>query len=134
MKATGKLIDIAGTALLPLYLRKEGIKAYQCPEEDAYDFVISIEGKFIRIELKSVNADSDYPTAGKISKKQFESADFIIVYVLHKNCNCFFTIPIHKIPRNSSIRFSKNKDGCLTGKWMKYEGFNYLKKSLKHES
>jgi hypothetical protein len=53
MKATGKLIDIAGTALLPL---------------------------------------------------------------LNKNCNCFFTIPINRIPRNSSIRFSKNKDGCLTGK------------------
>jgi hypothetical protein len=55
MKATSRLIDQAGTALLPLYLKKESIKAYQCPEEDAYDFVVSIECRFIRIELKSID-------------------------------------------------------------------------------
>ena len=38
MKATSRLIEQAGTALLPLYLRRENIKTYQCPEEDAYDY------------------------------------------------------------------------------------------------
>jgi hypothetical protein len=130
MKATSRLIDQAGTALLPLFLRSEGIKAYQCPEEDAYDFVVSIKGKFIRIELKSINGDSEYPTAGKITKKQFRSADFIIVYLLDRNQNRFFTIPIKKVPRNTPIRFSKNKNGEIKGKWVKYEGFKYLKKSI----
>jgi hypothetical protein len=32
MKAKSRLIEQAGTALLPFYLRREGIKAYQCPE------------------------------------------------------------------------------------------------------
>ena len=71
MKATSKLINQAGTALLPLYLSREGIKAYQCPEEDAFDFVVSIESRFIRIELKSINGYSEHPAAGKITKKQF---------------------------------------------------------------
>jgi hypothetical protein len=130
MKATSRLIEQAGTALLPLYLRSEGIKAYQCPEEDAYDFVVSIAGRFIRIELKSINGDSEYPTAGKITKKQFTSADFIIVYLLDKNQNRFFTIPTKKVPRNTPIRFTKNKDGKIKGKWTKYEGFEFLKKEV----
>ena len=130
MKATSRLIDVAGTALLPLNLRREGITAYQCPEEDAYDFVVSIEGRFIRIELKSVNGDSEYPTAGKITKKQFDSADFIVIYLLDKNQNRFFTIPTKKMPRNTSIRFTKTKDGKIKGKWMKFEGFDYLKKEI----
>jgi hypothetical protein len=130
MKATSRLIDQAGTALFPLYLRREGIKAYQCPEEDAYDFVVSIEGRFIRIELKSVNGDSEHPTAGKITKKQFDSADFIIVYLLDKNQNRFFTIPTKKVPKNNPIRFTKSKDGKIKGKWMKFEGFDYLKKEI----
>jgi len=128
MKATSRLIDQVGTALLPLYLRKEGITIYQCPEEDAYDFVVSIKGKFIRIELKSINGDSEYPTAGKITKKQFDTADYVIIYLLDNDRNRFFTIPIRRIPRNSPIRFSKRKDGFIKGKWMKYEGFEYLKK------
>jgi hypothetical protein len=130
MKATSRLIDQAGTALLPLYLRKEEIKAYQCPEEDAYDFVVSIGGRFIRIELKSINGESEYPTAGKITKKQFNSADFIVVYLLDKNQNRFFTIPIKKVPRNNPIRFTKSKDGKIKSKWMKYEGFDHLKKEV----
>jgi hypothetical protein len=130
MKATSRLIEQAGTALLPLYLRREGIKAYQCPDEDAYDFVISIQGRFIRIELKSINGDSEYPTAGKITKKQFASADFIIVYLLDKNQNRFFTIPTKKVPRNNPIRFTKSKDGKIKSKWMKYEGFDCLKKEV----
>ena len=130
MKATSKLIDQAGTALLPLYLSREGIKAYQCPEEDAYDFVVSIGGRFIRIELKSINGDSEYPTAGKITEKQFTSADFIIVYILDKNQNRFFTIPTKKIPRSNPIRFTKSKDGELKGKWTNYEGFAHLKKEI----
>ena len=125
------MIDQAGTSLLPLYLRREGIKAYQCPEEDAYDFVISIESRFIRIELKSINADSEYPTAGKITKKQFDKTDFIIIYLLDKNQNRFFTIPTIKVPRNTPIRFSKSTDGKILGKWMKFEGFDYLKKEVK---
>jgi hypothetical protein len=130
MKATSRLIEQAGTALLPLYLRREGIKAYQCPEEDAYDFVVSIEGRFIRIELKSINADSEYPTAAKITKKQFNSTDFIIVYLLDKNQNRFFTIPTKKVPRNNPIRFTKSKDGQIKSKWMNYEGFDRLKKEV----
>ena len=130
MKATSRLIDQAGTSLLPLYLRREDIKAYQCPEEDAHDFVVSIEGRFIRIELKSINGDSEYPTAEKITKKQFNSADFIIVYLLDKNQNRFFTIPTKKVPRNNPIRFTKSKDGKIEGKWMKYEGFDFLKKEV----
>ena len=130
MKATSRLIDQAGTALLPLYLKKEEIKAYQCPEEDAYDFVVSIGGRFIRIELKSINGDSEYPTAGKITKKQYTSADFIVVYLLDKNQNRFFTIPTKKVPRNNPIRFTKNNDGKIKSKWMKYEGFNHLKKEV----
>ena len=130
MKATNRLIDQAGTALLPLYLRREGIKAYQCPEEDAYDFVVSIENRFIRLELKSVNGDSEHPTAGKITKKQFNAADFIVIYLLDKNQNRFFTIPTIKVPRNNPIRFTKSKDGKIKSKWMKFEGFNYLKKEI----
>ncbi|RLC30144.1 hypothetical protein DRH13_04785 [Candidatus Woesebacteria bacterium] len=130
MKATSRLIDVAGTALLPLNLRREGITAYQCPEEDAYDFVVSIEGRLIRIELKAVNGDSEYPTAEKITKKQFDSADFIVIYLLDKNQNRFFTIPTKKMPRNTSIRFTKTKDGKIKGKWMKFEGFDYLKKEI----
>jgi hypothetical protein len=130
MKATSRLIEQAGTALIPLYLRREGIKAYQCPEEDAYDFVVSIGGRFIRIELKSINGDSEYPTAGKITKKQFNSADFIIVYLLDKNQNRFFTIPTKKVPRNNPIRFTKSKEGKIKGKWMRYEGFDHLKKEV----
>jgi hypothetical protein len=130
MKATSRLIDQAGTALLPLYLRREGMKAYQCPEEDAYDFVVSIENRFIRLELKSVNGDSEHPTAGKITKKQFNSADFIVIYLLDKNQNRFFTIPTIKVPRNNPIRFTKSKDGKIKSKWMKFEGFNYLKKEI----
>jgi hypothetical protein len=131
MKATSRLIDQAGTALLPLFLKREGITAYQCPEEDAFDFVISIKSKFIRIELKSINGYSEYPTAGKITKKQFDSADFIIIYLLDKNQNRFFTIPIKKIPRNNPIRFTKNKDGKIISKWMEFEGFNHLKKEVR---
>jgi hypothetical protein len=130
MKATSRLIDQAGTALLPLYLRREGIKAYQCPEEDAYDFVVSIENRFIRLELKSVNGDSDHPTAGKITKKQFNSADFILIYLLDETQNRFFTIPTKKVPRNNPIRFTKSNDGKIGGKWMIFEGFNYLKKEV----
>ena len=130
MKATSKLIDVVGTALLPLCLKREGIKAYQCPEEDAYDFVVSIKEKFIRIELKSVNGDSERPSTGRITKKQFEAADFVIVYLLDKDRNCFFTIPIKRVPRDSNIGFSKHKDGTIEGKWMKYEGFDSLKKAV----
>jgi hypothetical protein len=130
MKATSRLIEQAGTALLPIYLRREGIKAYQCPEEDAYDFVVSIGGRFIRIELKSINGDSEYPTAGNITKKQFTSADFIIVYLLDKTQNRFFTIPIKKVSRNNPIRFTRSKDGKIIGKWMEYEGFDFLKKEV----
>jgi len=130
MKATSKLIDQAGTALLPLFLKKEDIKAYQCPEEDAYDFVVSIEGRFIRIELKSINGDSDYPTSGKITKKQFKSADFIIIYLLDNKKNRFFTIPTKRVPRNNPIRFSKDKKGKIKGKWTKYEGFDHLKREV----
>jgi len=130
MKATSRLIDQAGTALLPLYLRKEGIKAYQCPEEDGYDFVVSIKGRFIRIELKSINGDSEHPTAGKITDKQFRNANYVIIYILDKDKNRFFTIPIKRIPRNNSIRFNKDKNGELKGKWAKYEGFEYLKKEI----
>ncbi len=130
MKATSRLIEQAGTALLPIYLRREGIKAYQCPEEDAYDFVVSIGGRFIRIELKSINGDSEYPTASNITKKQSTSADFIIVYLLDKNQNRFFTIPTKKVPRNNPIRFTKSKEGKIIGKWMEYEGFDFLKKEV----
>lgn len=130
MKSTIRLIDQAGTALLPLYLSKEGITAYQCPEEDAYDFVVSIKGKFIRIKLKSINGDSEYPTAGKMTSKQFSSADFVVIYLLDKNQNRFFTIPTKKIPRSNPIRFNKSKDGKIRGKWMEFEGFDYLKKEV----
>jgi hypothetical protein len=130
MKATSMLIDQAGTALLPLYLRREGITAYQCPEEDAYDFVISIKSRFIKIELKSINGDSDYPTAGKITDKQFKSTDFIIIFLLDKNQNRFFTIPTKKVPRNNPVRFTKSKDGKIISKWMEFEGFEYLKKEV----
>jgi hypothetical protein len=130
MKATSRLIDQAGTALLPLYLRREEIKAYQCPEEDAYDFVISIENRFIKLELKSVNGESDNPNAGRITEKQFNLADFIIIYLLDKNQNRFFTIPIKKVPRNTPLRFTKSKDGKIKSKWMKFEGFDYLKREV----
>jgi len=130
MKATSRLIDQAGTALLPLYLRRQGITAYLCPEDDAYDFVVSIKSRFIRIELKSINGESEYPTAGKITKKQFDATDFIIIYLLDKNKNRFFTIPTNKVPRNTPIRFSKNKDGLIISKWMEYEGFEALKKKV----
>lgn len=130
MKATSRLIDQAGTALLPLHLRRESITAYQCPEEDAYDFVVSIKSRFIRIELKSINGDSEYPTAGKITKKQFDATDFIIIYLLDKNQNRFFTIPTKKVPRNTPIRFTRNKDGNIKGKWMEFEGFDHLKKEV----
>jgi len=130
MKATSRLIDQAGTALLPLYLRKEGITAYLCPEDDAYDFVVSIKNRFIRIELKSINGDSEHPTAGKITDKQYKATDFIIIYILDKNQNRFYTIPTKKTPRNTSIRFTKTKDGELNGKWSKFEGFEYLKKEV----
>jgi len=63
MKAKSRLIETAGHALLPIYLKKEGITAYQCPEEDNYDFVISVKGKFVRIKVRSVNGDSDYPSS-----------------------------------------------------------------------
>ena len=131
MKATSKLIDQAGTSLLPIYLRREGITAYQCPEEDAYDFVVSIEGRFIRIELKSINGDVEYPTAGKITQKQFSKADYIIVYLLDNEKNRFFTIPTKRLPRNNPIRFVRNKKGVLTSKWVKYEGFEFLKKEIR---
>lgn len=130
MKATSRLIDQAGTALLPLYLRRQGITAYLCPEDDAYDFVVSIKSRFIRIELKSINGESEYPTAGKITKKQFDATDFIIIYLLDKNQNRFFTIPTNKVPRNTPIRFSKNKEGLIISKWMEYEGFEALKKKV----
>jgi len=130
MKATRKLIDVVGTALLPLRLKREGIKAYQCPEEDAYNFVVSIKEKFIRIELKSVNVDSERSSAGRITKKQFETADFVIVYLLDNDRNRFFTIPIKRVPRDGNIGFSKRKDGTIKGKWMKYEGFDSLKKAV----
>jgi len=130
MKATRKLIDVVGTALLPLRLKQEGIKAYQCPEEDAYNFVVSIKEKFIRIELKSVNVDSERSSAERITKKQFETADFVIVYLLDNDRNRFFTIPIKRVPRDGNIGFSKRKDGTMKGKWMKYEGFDSLKKAV----
>jgi len=130
MKATSKLIDVVGTALLPLRLKREGIKAYQCPEEDAYDFVVSIKEKFIRIELKSVNGDSERSSAERITKKQFGTADFVIVYLLDKDRNRFFTIPIKRVPRDGNIGFSKRKDGTMKGKWMEYEGFDSLKKAV----
>jgi len=131
MKATSRLIDQVGTALLPLFLKREGITAYQCPEEDSYDFVVSIKNKFIRIELKSIDGDTECPTAGKITNKQFQAADFVIIYLLYKKENIFFTIPISRIPRNNPIRFTKNKKGELNGKWVKYEGFDYLIKEIK---
>jgi hypothetical protein len=130
MRATSRLIDQAGTSLLPLYLRREGITAYLCPEDDAYDFVVSIKNRFIRIELKSINGESEHPTAGKITKKQFDTTDFIIIYLLDKNKNRFFTIPTNKVPRNTPIRFSKNKDGEIIGKWMDFEGFKALRKEV----
>ena len=130
MKAKSRLIETAGHALLPIYLRKEGISAYQCLEEDSYDFVISIKGKFIRIKVKSVNGDADYPSVGKITDQHFRTCDFIIVYLLDNDKNRFFTIPIKKAIRNRNIRFSKRKDGSIKGKWLKYEGFEALKKEL----
>ena len=130
MKATSRLIDQAGTALLPLYLKKAGITAYQCPEEDAYDFVVSIKSRFIKIELKSINGDSEYPTAGRITTKQFDATDFIIIYLLDKNQNRFFVIPTKKVPRNTPVRFTKSKDGKIKGKWMEFEGFEYLKREV----
>lgn len=132
MRATNKLIEQAGTALLPLYLKKEKIKAYQSPEEDGYDFVISVEGRFIRILLKSINGDTKNPSANKITKKEHKKADFIIIYLLDNQKNRFFTIPINKAPMNSSIRFTKKKNNTIKGKWVKYEGFGQLKKHLKN--
>jgi len=131
MKAKSKLIETAGHALLPIYLKKEGILSYQCLEEDNYDFVISTEGKFIRIKVRSVNGDADYPSIGKINDKQIRKCDFIIIYLLDKEKNRFFTIPINRIPRTRTIRFSKTIDGAIKGKWLKYEGFKTLKKELK---
>jgi hypothetical protein len=127
---SSRLIEQAGTALLPLYLKKEGIKAYQSPEEDSYDFVVSVEGRFIRLLLKSINGEGKYLTAEKITNKQYKKSDFIILYLLDKDKNRFFTIPMSKAPMNSSIRFTKNKKDSINGKWMKFEGFNYLKKHL----
>ena len=92
--------------------------------------MVSIKSRFIRIELKSINGESEYPTAGKITKKQFDATDFIIIYLLDKNKNRFFTIPTNKVPRNTPIRFSKNKDGLIISKWMEYEGFEALKKKV----
>jgi hypothetical protein len=130
MKAKSRLIETAGHALLPIYLKKEGITAYQCPEEDNYDFVISVKGKFVRIKVRSVNGDSDYPSVGKLTEDQFRQCDFIIVYLLDNEKNRFFTIPVKKIPRSRAISFSKRKDNSIKGKWMKYEGFASLKKEL----
>ncbi len=130
MKAKSKLIETAGHALLPIYLRREGIASYQCPEEDSYDFVISVKGKFIRIKVKSVNGEADYPSVGKITDEQFLACDFIIVYLLDQDKNRFFTIPIKKVIRNRNISFSKRKDNSIKGKWLKYEGFKALKKEL----
>lgn len=130
MKAKSRLIETAGNALLPIYLRKEDIIAYQCPEEDSYDYVISMKGKFIRIKVRSVNGDAEYPAIGRITDEQFKKCDFIIIYLLDNDRNRFFTIPIKKVPRNMSIRFSKRKDGSITGKWVDYEGFKALKSQL----
>ena len=131
MKAKSRLIETAGHSLLPIYLRKEGIISYQAPEEDRYDFVISVKGRFIRIKLKSVNGDADYPSVSKLTEQQFRTCDFIIVYLLDNEKNRFFTIPVKRIPRSRAISFSKRKDGSIKGKWMKYEGFKELKKELK---
>ena len=38
--------------------------------------------------------------------------------------------PTIKVPRNNPIRFTKSKDGKIKSKWMKFEGFNYLKKEI----
>ncbi len=131
MRAKSKLIERAGTFLLPIFLQREKIKAYQSPEEDSYDFVITMKNKFIRLKLKSINGDSENPSASKITEKQHENSNFVIVYLLDGNRNRFFTIPTSRTPRNSNIRFSKRKNGEITGKWTKYEGFDYLKKDLK---
>ena len=68
---------------------------------------------------------------GEITKKQYDSSDFIIIYLLDKNQNRFFTIPIKKAPRNVPIRFTKSKDGNIKGKWMEFDGFKHLKKELR---
>lgn len=130
MKAKSRLIETAGHALLPIYLKKEGITSYQAPEEDRYDFVISVKGKFIRIKVGSVNGDVDHPSVGKLTEQQFRACDFIIVYLLDNEKNRFFTIPVKRIPRSRAISFSKRKDGSIKGKWIKYEGFDALRKEL----
>jgi len=130
MTTKSKLIDVASMALLPLRLKKEGITAYQCPEEDNYDFVVSIKQRFIRIELKAINGDSKYLDAERVSKRQLMTADFVIIYLLDNERNRFFTIPIKRVPREGYIRFSKRKDRTIKGKWMKYEGFDALKKDI----
>lgn len=52
------------------------------------------------------------------------------MYLLDKNQNRFFTIPTKKVPRNNPIRFTKSKDGKIKSKWMKFEGFDHLKKEV----
>jgi len=130
MKAKSRLIETAGNVLLPIYLKREGITAYQAPEEDSYDLVVSVKGKFIRIKVRSVNGDAKYPTVGRLTEKQYRKCDFLIIYLLDDDKNRFFTIPVKKIPKTGNIGFSKRKDGSIRGKWMKYEGFKYLKKEL----
>jgi hypothetical protein len=133
MRAKSRLIETAGNALLPIYLRREGIIAYQCPEEDSHDFVISIKGRFIRIKVRSVHGAAAYPAIGSITTEQFRTCNYIIIYLLDDDRNRFFTIPISKVPRNRSIRFLKGKDGTIKGKWLEFEGFEFLKKELKNE-
>jgi hypothetical protein len=130
MGSKSKLIETVGDALLPIYLKREGIIAYHCPEEDSHDFVISIKGVFIRIKVASVNGDLDSPSIGRITEEQYRICDYLIIYLLDKDKNRFFTIPIAKVPRNRSIRFLKGKDGAITGKWLEFEGFECLKQEL----
>ena len=131
MGAKSKLIEVAGNALIPIYLKREGIIAYQCPEDDSHDFVISIKGRFIRIKAKSVNGAVKFPAVGRITEKQYRFCNYIIIYLLDYDRNRFFTIPIAKVPRNRPIRFLKGKDGIIKGKWLEFEGFEFLKKELK---
>ena len=130
MKAKSKLIETAGHALLPIYLQREKITCYQCLEDDSYDFVISVKGKFIRIKVRSVNGDAEYPSIGRLTDKQYKTCDFLIIYLLDNFKNRFFTIPIQKVPRNNPIRFTKSKEGKIKSKWMNYEGFDHIKKEV----
>ena len=131
MRAKSKLIETVGDALIPIYLKRQGIIAYQCPEDDSHDFVISIKGRFIRIKAASINGAVDSPAIAKITEEQYRVCDYIIIYLLDKDRNRFFTIPIAKVPRNRSIRFLKGKDGTIKGKWLEFEGFELLKHELK---